>query len=495
MGRRTNSDSQRIKELEAQVEALLAEVAALRKENAELRRENAELRRENAELRAEIERLTNDRGGGGPMPHPRRKKKPKPHRKPGRRPGEGFFNFKRMPEPNQPEVAVAAPAGCPHCGADADALQPHHDEVVTITKLPPREPVVTPYRVPVCECRACGRTVRGAHDDIAPDQSGATAHRLHAEVHALAHTLHYGAGVPVRKLPEVLAATTGVEVTQSAITQHALKQVAPGKPVAKAVEQLHDELVTATAIHTDDTGWKVTHAENPAAHVMAFESAGDPARDPRVTLFRIRPRHRSDEVLEVIPRDWPGTLITDRGPSYDAKALAGIAQQKCHAHIERNLAEAMMTQHPGARSLPRAIRRVLRDARDLWSSFRAGMLDERTLHARAGPLRDELSRLLAPRELRDPDNQRLVDGLGWHDDRGSLLRFLLDPDLSPTNNAAERALRPIVTGRKVSQCSKTWLGAFAHAAYVSLLRTIKRRSLAPIPTLTALFHGQPIPGR
>ena len=55
----------------------------------------------------------------------------------------------------------------------------------------------------------------------------------------------------------------------------------------------------------------------------------------------------------------------------------------------------------------------------------------------------------------DRDNGRLQNELGWHDDRGNLLRFLDDPSIEPTNNRAERALRGAVIARKVSHCSKT----------------------------------------
>ena len=38
---------------------------------------------------------------------------------------------------------------------------------------------------------------------------------------AAAHVLHYGVGVPVRKVPAVLRALTGVELSQGAISQDA----------------------------------------------------------------------------------------------------------------------------------------------------------------------------------------------------------------------------------------------------------------------------------
>jgi len=48
-----------------------------------------------------------------------------------------------------------------------------------------------------------------------------------------------------------------------------------------------------------------------------------------LSLYRIRPQHRNEEVRELIPADFGGVMICDRGRSYDAKELEGVAQQKC----------------------------------------------------------------------------------------------------------------------------------------------------------------------
>jgi hypothetical protein len=69
-------------------------------------------------------------------------------------------------------------------------------------------------------------------------------------------------------------------------------------------------------------------------------------------------------------------------------------------------------------------------------------------------LRFVISYLLRERDLRDPDNRHLLKVLRRYHRRGELLRFLEDPCIEPTNNRVERALRPAVIARKVSQCSK-----------------------------------------
>ena len=47
----------------------------------------------------------------------------------------------------------------------------------------------------------------------------------------------------------------------------------------------------------------------------------------QATVYQIRPQHRNQEVRELVPGDYLGTLVTDRGPSYEAKALASIPTQ------------------------------------------------------------------------------------------------------------------------------------------------------------------------
>jgi transposase len=53
------------------------------------------------------------------------------------------------------------------------------EEIATTTDIPQQpRPVVTRYRVAVCHCSRCGKTVRGTAPGLAADQFGATAHRV-----------------------------------------------------------------------------------------------------------------------------------------------------------------------------------------------------------------------------------------------------------------------------------------------------------------------------
>ncbi len=69
--------------------------------------------------------------------------------------------------------------------------------------------------------------------------------------------------------------------------------------------------------------------------------------------------------------------------------------------------------------------------------------------------------------------------------------FLEDPEVEPTNNIAERMLRPAIVARKVSQCSKTERGANACAAFESVLSTLSLRGASSVfRSLAKIIAGE-----
>jgi hypothetical protein len=100
------------------------------------------------------------------------------------------------------------------------------------------------------------------------------------------------------------------------------------------------------------------------------------------------------------------------------------------------------------------------------------------------------SRTICGFGLTDADNQRLLNELGRHHDRGNLVRFLDDPSIEPYNYRAERGLRGPIVARKVSHCSKTWGGAETYAAFVSVIRTaVKQGAKSMVDGLYDLFRS------
>ena len=98
---------------------------------------------------------------------------------------------------------------------------------------------------------------------------------------------------------------------------------------------------------------------------------------------------------------------------------------------------------------------------------------------------------LRERVLQDEDHQRLLNGIGDQMDRGRILTFLQVPGVEPTNNRAERMLRPAVIARKISHCSKNERGAYATAAFLSVIHTARKVVSGAASSVWGLFG--PIP--
>jgi hypothetical protein len=420
-------------------------------------------------LRSDIEELKK-RSSAAPFSKGNGKANPQ---KAGRKPGQGPFRRRMEPSPvpGQQAVRVAVTVTeCPECGGP---LGECWEEKVSTTDIPAQpQPEVQIYAVEVRRCARCGKSVRGQHPDVREGQHGATGHRVGSRVKAMAQNLHYGHGVPVRKIPAILNELTGVRLTQSAITQDAMKQVAG--PVGQRYEELREQVREQAVIHTDDTGWRVRGEQ---AFLMAFVNQS-------LSVYQIRSRHRNEEVRELIPADFAGVMVCDRGKSYDATELREVAQQKCLAHLIRNASAVERTKTGQAAQFSRRLKELLRKALAL--STKRGEMDPTGYRQKVVDLEGELEHHLRNRIFRDDDNQRLLNGVGIQSDREQLLRFLHTDGVEPTNNRAERDLRPAVIARKVSQCSKNELGARAFEAFTSVIQTIRKTT--PSGVLNALLQ-------
>ncbi len=448
-------------------------------ELARLRAENARLQEQLAAALAEIERLRRA-GKRQATPFSTGTRTPQPQ-KPGRKPGQGPFTYRAAPVPDSVTTRVHVPLDAAVCRCGGE-LRPTEAEVVTVTDLPPQIlPEVTAYHLARACCARCGQLHRAAHPAVAPDQRGATAHRLGPRLLATGHWLHYGLGLPLQKVPPLLFTLTGLRLTASALTQDALRRTHGA--VGQVYQALREEIPHAPVTYTDDTGWKVG---GEGAFLMTFTT-------PATTVFQIRGRHRNEEVREVLPGDYAGVMVCDRAKSYDAAALSGVKQQKCLAHVQRSLSLALEEQWGRARCFPLHLRALLSEAMTLHRQYQAGewLLEEFALER--ARLQQALTEHLRERPLRNATNQKLRRELGGQHERGNLLRFLFEPGVEPTNNRAERALRPAVIARKVSHCSQNERGAAAHAAFASVCVTLRQRGVDLVAALAQLFHTGTVP--
>jgi transposase len=184
-------------------------------------------------------------------------------------------------------------------------------------------------------------------------------------------------------------------------------------------------------------------------------------------------------------------MICDRGPSYDAREMEDIAQQKCLSHLIRNAKAVEESKTGRARQFSRRLKELLQPA--LVLSAKKNQLGAADYSKQAEQLKCELTFHLRDRILSDEDNQRLLDGVGAQHDRARVLSFLTEEGVEPTNNRAERDLRPAVIARKVSHCSRNERGARAFEAFTSVLQTIRKTNPAGMVAALIQLISPPAP--
>jgi len=453
-----------ILDLRATVSRLEEKISLLEKENQALKEELRDSKRAKA-----------------PFSKGTRKPNPKP---PGRKPGQGNFTHRTAPtstpddEVREINVTIEADQRqCPQCQTPLDITI----ETATTEDTPPApRRLITCFKVEVGKCPHCNFQTRAKHPELGPAQNGATAHTVGPHVMAQALDLHYGLGLPLRKVPQVILDLTGISLTQSALTQRACHLCDPGGLLEPTYQTLRTEVINSPVLHTDDTGWRI---DAVLAFVMGFFT-------DKTAYYQIRYQHRCQEVEEVISRDHQGAVVTDRGSTYRAKCFDNIAMQRCLSHLLKNIKKVEEQKTGKAKAFATALKEQLKAANDLWKGYRAKELSRDEYRRRGGEIKETLDYLLRDRQLTDVDNQRLLNGIGLEHDKGRLLLFLEEPEVPPTNNHAERQLRPAVIARKVSQCSKNDRGANTYATLKSIVQTFKLRSINAVKGLTKLLKGE-----
>ena len=140
-------------------------------------------------------------------------------------------------------------------------------------------------------------------------------------------------------------------------------------------------------------------------------------------------------VEEVLGKAFPGTLVSDGLSTYDAVRAA--RRQLCLAHLIRRASELEKRQTRGAVRVPRQVAGLLRKALDL--SRRRQAMGPHGFAVARGRIEAALDRLLRY-HLVNAENERLAAHLFRH--REHLFTFLDAETVEPTNNLAERQLRP-----------------------------------------------------
>jgi transposase len=167
---------------------------------------------------------------------------------------------------------------------------------------------------------------------------------------------------------------------------------------------------------------------------------------PSATLFAVAARRRAAEVNALLGASYAGIVISDRFRAYHARAVT--RRQVCWAHLKRDLLGYSL--YPDATGAwGQRVLDVVALVFALWHRFQQDELTRAQLQAEMQPHRAALSALWAEGACLPTAKPR-----GFCAEMTSLApalwTFVAVDGVEPTNNAAERALRPAVLWRKGS---------------------------------------------
>jgi len=438
----------------------------------------AELEREQQQRRPAV---TASNSSLPPSANPIGAKPPVVKRPTGRRPGGqiGHVGKSRtpLPEAQVNQVIEHRPGVCRECQNPIASDAPGEAVVGRrqVAELPPMAVVITEHRALACRCSRCGGVSRGTIP--AEIQASVTGPRLSAAIGLLGASMKGSKRAIAMMLREVLGCPT-----------FALGSVwAREAELSDALAGPHQTLVSCAAKSTvkyvDETGWKLRGKRR-----WLFVSA-----DRAQVVFRID-KARTRGAFQALygggggrastsstqPRRPPrGVFCTDRAGIYDMLKLTH--RQLCWAHLKRDLVAAIERGGAGE-GAAMGMLSVCHEMFELWHRFRKKEITRAALQAGIEPLRLRMRDALAEGAA---CGQRKTAGLcrALLKREAALWRFARTPGLEPTNNLAERMLRPAVIWRKKSFGSSSQAGCRYVERMLSVTQTLRLRGHAPLAYL------------
>jgi transposase len=441
-------------------ELMVAQAAAL-----------AQLRAEVAQLKATVEELAqrvgrNSHHSSQPPsadpPHALRRSRREPSgRRPGGQPGHEGQTRTLSPVEEVDVVIPVKPVRCPRCqhplpGEDA---QPQRHQV---TEIPPVRPVVTAYQLPQLGCPVCGAVTRAALP--AGVSTGGFGPRVQAITALCTGAYH----LSQRTTQQVMAELFGLPLRVGTIAnlEHATVQ-AWAEPVTEARSYVQQQ----PAAYRDETGWREGQQR---AWLWTAVTAW-------VTVFVVRRRRSGEVAQELLGERFWGWLVTDRWRAYTWYPT--WRRPLCWAHWLRD-SEAMIERGGRSQEIGEALRVQARQMFPWWHRVRDGTLSQASFASSRRPVRREVERRLeAGQACGVPKTEATCREMLKL--RQALWTFVRHVEVEPTNNAAERAIRPGVLWRKGSFGTHSPEGSRFVETLMTVVATLKQQHRNVLDYLTA----------
>lgn len=397
-----------------QIETLMARVEVLQAHVEDLKRR----------LDMNSQNSSKPPSSDGPGAEPR-KSKDRGKRKPGGQPGHEGHHRDLLPVEKVTQVVPVKPCTCKHCGRKLKDGEDPYPERHQVWEIPEIDPKVVEYQLHGLWCDGCGEFTKASLPEGVPD--GAFGPRLTATIAILSGVYH----LSKRSIESILADFFHIPMSLGSICGcEADVSAALAQPVYETVQAAQ----AAEVLHADETGWRENNKK--AWLWVAVTSVA--------TVFMIH-THRTQEAARELLGAFVGVLVTDRWGAYNS--YTGL-RQWCWAHLRRDFT-AFSELKGKAGEIGQALLVKTDQMFQWWHRVRDGTMKRSTFRQHMRQLRAEVEALLREgMSCGDKKMERsckLIIAGAKH-----MWTFVDVESVEPTNNAAERGVRPGVQWRKDS---------------------------------------------
>ncbi len=389
-------------------------------------------------------------------------------------------NRKPLPPHLPREVVVHAGAcACPACGSER--LRKIGDDEREVLEYVPSHFKVIVHQRPKLSCRHC-ETITQPPMPSLPIERGRPGAGLIAHV-AIAKFCDH---LPLHRQSEIYA-REGVELERSTLADWMGRVAWLLGPLA---ERVGDYVRAGPAIHADDTPVPVQdpgrgRARKGRLWVVVRDERPWGSSNPTAAYYRYSPDRKGEHAQKLLAQA-QGFLHADAYAGFDKLYEPDLATGEprllavaCWSHARRELFD----EHASTKSpIPR---QALEKMADIFAVERQinGLSAEERLRVRqetVAPMVADLKAFLEASLMRISRKSDLAKAIRYSLVRWEALsRFLSDGRLEMTNNAAERAIRPLTLGRR----NWTFLGSDAGgeraAVFYTLIQTCKLNGMNP----------------
>jgi transposase len=342
---------------------------------------------------------------------------------------------------------------CPECGSELGA--PFRIDSKIIEEIPEPQPVIiTEYKIAHYRCPFCRKEVV-ANDAGCPHEG-----KFGNNTIAQATLLKYEDRLPHRKIQDAMKRLFGLKISPATIFDLTRR-------AADAVRSEYDAILNkirgAPILYVDETSIRV---QGERHWIWTFST-------PSESFFVIRKSRGTKVLVEVLTRRFKGIIVCDGWKPY-TRFTNRI--QRCWAHLLRE-SKDIAEKFEEAIPLHNAIKELYEILTEALENDPPPKVRKRLWQLAREALKHWTLKEYSIEKVRKLI-RKINNGLDYW------FTFIINPGVEPTNNRAERALRPHVVLRKILGTLRNDKGTSIHERIMTTLATWGQKGLNSLQMLT-----------